>query len=320
MSAHSRPPGGGGGSAGGPLPRTLTRPEARLAGPDTPPVRTRTNGEPRPMTGTASFARTVRTAGSAGTAGARDPRSFDHLPARYDRYAELAGDELHAWLSFHLPVGQRGSWVGRALDAGCATGTHTELLAGRANEVLAVDRSAPMIYHARSRRGRGNVRYEVADLLHLTRAEVGRFDVVVCTHTVHYLDDLTSALLHLRGLTRPGGRVLLADIVDDRRAVSRSWLRAQAWRTFRDDLLRHRRPLAEAAELLRLQLDPDWLEHQAGDRLCPAAEWDTAALSVFPGAALTQLGRTRALSWQAPDPDTRDTRDAHPTAHAGGGR
>lgn len=207
-------------------------------------------------------------------------------------------------------MGRRPSWVGRALDAGCGTGTHTELLAGRVNEVLAVDRCAAMIGYARTHRGRGNVRYEVADLLHLTCGEVGRFEVVVCTHTLHYLDDLTSALVHLRGLTRPGGTVLLADSVDDRGAVSRWWLRAQAWRTFCDDLLRHRRPVAEAAELLRLRLDPDWLDHQAADQLWPPAEWDAVALSVFPGAAVAQLGRTRALCWQAPEDS--DTRGTHP--------
>ena len=291
MSAGVLPPGGGFGSASGPPPRTLPRPGTRSAGPGTP-----------------------------GTAGVRDPHSFGHLPARYDRYAELTGEKLRAWLSFHLPVGRRASWVGRALDAGCGTGTHTQLLAGRVNEVLAVDRCAAMIGHAGTHRSRGNVRYEVADLQHLTRGEVGRFDVVVCTHTLHYLHDLPSVLLHLRGLTRPGGRLLLADTVlpadtvlltdtvDDRRAVSRSWLRTQAWRTFRDDLLRHRRSPAEAAELLRLHLDPDWLDHQAADQLWAPAEWDAAALSVFPGAAITQLGRTRALSWQAPeDSDTRGT-------------
>lgn len=106
-----------------------------------------------------------------------DPRSFDHLSGRYDRYAELVGAELRAWLSFHLP---RPGQVGRALDAGCGTGAHTALLADRFNEVLAVDLSGPMVDYARSRRARGNVRYEVRDLRAVTPGTDGLFDAVVC--------------------------------------------------------------------------------------------------------------------------------------------
>lgn len=240
-----------------------------------------------------------------GGRGVHDPRSFDHLPARYARYAELVGGELRAWLSFHLSVGRRRSCTGRVLDAGCGTGVFTEMLAVQATEVLAVDISAPMIGYARAHHGVGNVRYEVGDLLHVTRGDAGLFDVVVCANTLHYLDDLRSALLHLRGLTRPGGTVLIVDTVDDRRAVSRPWLRTEAWRMFREDLLDRRRPLAEATELLRLQLDPDWLDHQATDRLSPVAEWDAAALWVFPGAAISGLHRARALHWRASADDLR---------------
>lgn len=252
----------------------------------------------------------------------RDPRSLDHLMARYDRYAELVGVELRAWLAFHLPRPRRAGSVagaGRALDAGCGTGVHTELLADRFNEVLAVDMSAPMIDHARARRARGNVRYEVRDLRSVTVGSDGPFDAVLCAYTLHHITDAGSALWQLRSLVRPGGTVLLIDVTDDRRPVPRSWLRAHAWQGFRDDLLRRRRPLGEAVELLRLSLDPDWLDHQHTDRLTPPAEWDALAHTVFPGANIATFGRAHALSWTAPTtgPDRRPDRGPG-TGHGGG--
>lgn len=223
----------------------------------------------------------------------RDPQSFDHLPARYDRLAELLGAELHAWLLFHLP--DRGD---RALDLGCGTGVHTGALADRFAEVVAVDLSGPMVAYARGRRDRPNVRWQQSDLHELTPAEDGGADLVFSAYTLHHVPHFETALHHLRSLVRPGGQLLLVDLVDDRRQVPRSWFRAEAWRTARGDLLRRRRPVGEAVELLRLQLDPDWLDHQTTDRLWPADEWDRQCRSVFPGAAIAPLHRARALSWQ----------------------
>jgi ubiquinone/menaquinone biosynthesis C-methylase UbiE len=221
-----------------------------------------------------------------------DPESFDHLAGRYDRLATLLGGELRTWLRFHLPA--RGH---RAVDLGCGTGLHTELLADRYDEVLAVDLSAPMLAHARRHRARPNVDYRQADLRDVTPATDGTFDLVFSAYTLHHLPDLDGALHRVRALVRPGGRVLLVDLVDDRSPVPRSWLRAEAWRTLRADLRHRRRPVRHAVELLRLQLDPEWLDHQTTDRLRSPDDWAGNARAVFAGAALTPLHRARALSW-----------------------
>lgn len=225
--------------------------------------------------------------------GVHDPQSFDHLPGRYDRYGQLVGAELRAWLLFHLPTR-----ADRALDAGCGTGLHTDLLADRCTDVLAVDTSTPMLTYACRRRSHPNVDYTLRDLLDVTTAQDGRFDVVLSAYTLHHVPDLPAAFRHLRSLVRPGGTVLLVDVVDDRHPVPRSWLCAEAWRTFRTDLARRRRPVAEATELLRLSLDPDWLDHQTTDRLLPPAEWDTLARDAFPGATIATLHRAHALHWR----------------------
>jgi SAM-dependent methyltransferase len=234
-----------------------------------------------------------------------DPQSFDHLPARYDRYSELVDAEVRAWLTFHLPsAGQ----TGRALDAGCGTGATTVLLADRFNEVLAVDTSPPMIAYAEARRPRGNARYEVRDLRTVTADTDGRFDVIVCAYTLHHLGDITAALWHLRSLLRPGGTALLVDVTDEQGSPRRGRLRRQAWSRFAADL-RHGRPLAEAVELLRLSLDRDWLDHQTTDRLLPPTDWHLAVASVFPGATGFVFGRAHAMACTRP-PGAADTRPA----------
>jgi ubiquinone/menaquinone biosynthesis C-methylase UbiE len=226
------------------------------------------------------------------TATLRDPQSFDHLPARYDRIAALLGAELRAWLLFHLPpTGDR------AVDLGCGTGVHTALLAERFREVLAVDLSAPMIDFARRRRPEPNVSYRQRDLRAVEPATDGRFDLVFSAYTLHHVEDFSSALHRMRSLLRPGGRVLLVDLVDDRPLVPRAWFRRRAWQTLAADLRHRRRPVLEAVELLRLQLDRDRLDHQTTDRLRPVEEWDAHCRAVFPGATIAPLDRARALAW-----------------------
>jgi hypothetical protein len=63
---------------------------------------------------------------------------------------------------------------------------------------------------------------------------------------------------------RAGDLVFLASDTADPATihhVARSWRRREAWRIFAGDLRHRRRPVRAALELLRLQLNPDWLDH-----------------------------------------------------------
>jgi len=243
-----------------------------------------------------------------------DSQSFDHHPARHDRYTELLADELRAWLRHHLPT----RYV-RALDAGCGTGVHTQTLADRANEVLAVDLSAPMLEHARAHRDRGNIRWDRRDLHHVTLATDGPFDVVFSANTLHHAPDFSATLAHLRGLVRPGGTVLLADVTDveadqldhrgQRRTTQPNALRLRAYRAFSSNLLHHRRPATEAAELLRLSLDPARIAQQSTEQLLTPVEWHAHMARAFPGSVTGQLDGASTLYWRAPNAD-------HPTPRA----
>jgi SAM-dependent methyltransferase len=233
-----------------------------------------------------------------------DPRSFDHLVEHVDRIAVLGDGQVCSWLSLRLP--RSGD---RAVDLGCGTGVHTDLLAERYGQVLAVDVSAPMLGYARTHRSHPNVRYEQRDLATVTPGRDGRFDLVFTAYTLHHLPDLGAALARLRTLVRPGGRLVAVDVVDERPpsnafgqpvCLPRRWFRGRALCTFGTDLTRRRRRPREALEVLRLQLAPAWLDHLSTDRILPASEWEAISRTVLPGGEIAGLSRARAVHWTAP--------------------
>lgn len=104
----------------------------------------------------------------------------------------------------------------------------------------------------------------------------------------------------MSSLVRPDGQLLVVDHVDERRHVPRSSMRSEAWRAFRADLLRRRRPVGDAVELLQLLLNRDWLDHRASDRLQTPGDWDRIAGRVLPSTVISSLDQARGLHWRAP--------------------
>ncbi len=225
------------------------------------------------------------------------PRSFDHLPAVFDRLIELAGGPLNDYLTERLPA--HGA---RAVDLGCGTGRHAALLAGRFNEVLAVDVSLPMLQFAQRHRAAANIDYQHRDLLDVTPGRDGRFDFVLSTHTMHHVPDLTFALQQIRSLVQPGGHLVLIDNVDPRHQAPRRWFRSEARKALLLDLRRRRRPIREAIELHRLSTHPGWLDHLTTDVFLTAGEFTHLYGSIFPGADFTPMYRTLAMHWQERGP------------------
>jgi SAM-dependent methyltransferase len=188
------------------------------------------------------------------------------------------------------------------VDLGCGTGRHAALLAARYRQVLGVDVSAPMLELAKARRGLHNVTYEERDLRDVRVDTDGGFDLVVSAYALHHLDDLDQALWGIRELVVPGGRVVLVDNVAPTLAVPRRWFIAEAIRTLASDLLRRRRPVKDAWELFGLNTDPGWLDHLTTDRFLNPQQFAERYGQVFPGAAFTDLYRSRAMCWDAPTP------------------
>ena len=93
------------------------------------------------------------------------------------------------------------------LDAGCGTGRVTAVLAERLprGKVTAVDGSRAMVEEAR-RRLPETVDVREADLLELELEEP--VDAIVSTATFHWIGDHDRLFERMRGLLRPGGRLV----------------------------------------------------------------------------------------------------------------
>ncbi|GAA4526841.1 GrpB family protein [Amycolatopsis samaneae] len=131
--------------------------------------------------------------------------------AQYDgfseAYAEHSGKHVYNTL-YDRPaiLDLAGDVAGkRVLDAGCAAGHLSAMLAERGADVLGVDASEGMITVARKHFG-DVARFEHADLTRpLSFVEDGSIDLVTASLMLHYLRDWDPALAGFRRMLRPGG-------------------------------------------------------------------------------------------------------------------
>nr|WP_298794888.1 class I SAM-dependent methyltransferase [uncultured Acetobacter sp.] len=102
----------------------------------------------------------------------------------------------------------------RALIAGCGTGDGAIMLAtqmaraGRAGEVVCVDRSCHALSIAQTRakvRELNNIRFVEGSLTELAALDLGLFDYIDCCGVLHHLPDPDKALAGLEAALAPGG-------------------------------------------------------------------------------------------------------------------
>ena len=104
------------------------------------------------------------------------------------------------------------------LDIGCGVGVDTLVaarLAGPTGRVVGVDATAEMIARARANlalTGLANVSFEVASAEVLPFPD-GEFEVVISNGVFNLLIDKEQALGEARRVLKPGGRLMLADMV-----------------------------------------------------------------------------------------------------------
>jgi ArsR family transcriptional regulator len=140
---------------------------------------------------------------------ATSQRFFATAAAEWDRIrGDLFGETFFVWgvlglIDQSLVVG----------DLGCGTGQLAEALAPYVKRVVAVDGSDDMLAAARTRLdGVANVQLRRGDLESLPLGD-GELDAAVLSLVLHYSPDPARALGEVSRVVRPGGRVLVEDML-----------------------------------------------------------------------------------------------------------
>jgi ArsR family transcriptional regulator len=116
-------------------------------------------------------------------------------------------------------------------DLGCGTGKLSEALAPFVRRVVAVDESKAMLAAARKRlAGVDNVELRSGDLESLPIGD-GELDAAVLFLVAHYLPDPGRALAEVRRVLRPGGRLLVVDMMPHAREEYRQQM-GHVWQGF----------------------------------------------------------------------------------------
>jgi ubiquinone/menaquinone biosynthesis C-methylase UbiE len=115
------------------------------------------------------------------------------------------------------------------IDLGCGTGNAAELLAPLVKRVIAVDRSQPMLSAAKKRlAGHGNVEFVLGDMTGVP-LPAGKADAAVCFLVMHHVEDPAAAFTECARLLKPGGQMLVVDMVEHdrdnyRHTMGHRWL------------------------------------------------------------------------------------------------
>lgn len=155
----------------------------------------------------------------------RSQEFFSSAVGQWDRLREeLFGAHFHLQAACGLL--DPASVVG---DLGCGTGAMTAALAPFVARVIAVDNSAAMLAAAKRRlAGQPTVDFRRGDLEQLPIADA-EVDAAVLTLVLPYLPDPSRALADVARVLKPGGRVLVTDLLPHdregyRQQLGHQWL------------------------------------------------------------------------------------------------
>ena len=136
---------------------------------------------------------------------------FTRQAETFSAYASIAGGDVIA--RFQENIGEAAT--GTLLDVACGPGAVSAALALQAESVTAFDATSAMLDKARERceaAGLVNVTFEQGAAESMPLVD-GLFDGVVTRLALHHFVDPTAVLKEIRWVLRPGGVLVIADVV-----------------------------------------------------------------------------------------------------------
>jgi ubiquinone/menaquinone biosynthesis C-methylase UbiE/DNA-binding transcriptional ArsR family regulator len=177
---------------------------------------------------------------------------FTSSAGQWDRVRDdLFGDTFHLAA---LGALAGADWV--VGDLGCGTGAVSAVLAPFVAHVVAVDASAAMLQAAKKRlHGLDNVDLRRGELEALP-IDDGRLDLATLMLVLHHVPEPDKALRELARVLKPGGRLLMVDMLPHDRESYRHQM-GHVWLGFSDDQTRRLLAGASFEEIRIVALPPD---------------------------------------------------------------
>ncbi|MBI3493521.1 MAG: metalloregulator ArsR/SmtB family transcription factor [Acidobacteria bacterium] len=159
---------------------------------------------------------------------------FSSSAGQWDRVRdEMFGDRFH--LAALAAFAECGWTVG---DLGCGTGQVSAALAPFVKRVVAVDASAAMLQAAKRRLQEfDNVDLRRGDLEALLPIDEARLDAATLMLVLHHVPDPARALAEVARVLKPGGRVIIVDMLPHDRESYRQQM-GHVWLGFSEEHLR----------------------------------------------------------------------------------
>jgi SAM-dependent methyltransferase len=212
---------------------------------------------------------------------------FDRIAHLPERYSWSANDYYQPYLLKHLP-----SHIEHALEIGCGTGAFARQLATRSTHVTALDLSPEKVRLAQQRSStHPNIHFQVADVLDWPFPSA-HYDCIASIATLHHLS-LDIMLVHMRDALKPGGTLLILDLVRGNSIadIFSSLLAAPLNFTLRSF---HTQSLTIPAEVRTA-----WDEHGRTDTYPTIDEVKRACAEIIPGAKVKKHLMWRySIVWQ----------------------
>lgn len=151
-------------------------------------------------------------------------QQFDRVAANYRTSAVHAqGEDLQQMVRLAYLQGDE-----RVLDAGCGAGHAAAAFSPHAAEVVALDFTAGMLRQVEllaAERGLANISTRQGDVEALPFGD-DAFDVVISRYSAHHWPHPAQAVAEFRRVLKPGGRVILSDVVGFDDATCDTYLNA----------------------------------------------------------------------------------------------